>query len=108
MLSKNWWYQEITNNQESIIDTLKSTSGFHQLINSQTRMTNTSSSCIDLIFTSNPSLITEFGIEKSFYADSCHQSIVFGNMNLNVPLPPPYTRKVWDYNKADKTISREV
>ena len=23
-------------------------------------------------------------------------------MNLNVPLPPPYTREVWYYNKADK------
>ena len=65
-------------------------------------MTNTSSSCIDLIFTSNPNLITEFGIEKSLYADSCHHSVVFGKMNLNVPLPPPYTREVWDYNKADK------
>ena len=26
----------------------------------------------------------------------------FGKMNLNVPLPPPYTREVWDYNKADR------
>ena len=65
-------------------------------------MINTSSSCIDLIFTSNPNLITEFVIEKSLYAASCHHSIVFGKMNLNVPVPPPHTREVWDYNKADK------
>ena len=65
-------------------------------------MINTSSSCIDLIFTSKPSLFTEFGIEKSLYTDSCHHSIVFGKMNLNVPLPPPYTHEVWDYNKADR------
>ena len=65
-------------------------------------MTNTSSSCIDLIFTSNPSLFTEFDIEKFLYTDSFHHSIVFGKMNLNAPLPPRYTREVLDYNKADK------
>ena len=68
-------------------------------------MTSTSSSCIDLIFTSNSNLITEFGIEKSLYVDSCHHSIVFGKMNLNVPLFPPYIVEVWDYNKADKKYS---
>ena len=71
-------------------------------------MTNTSSSCINLIFTSNASLITGLGTEKSLYADSCHHSIIFGKMNLNVPLPPPYIREVWDYSKADKKISKEV
>ena len=71
-------------------------------------MTNTSSSCIDLIFILTSSLITEFGIEKSLHTDSCHHSIVFGKMNLNVPLPRPYTREVWNYNKADKKISRKV
>ena len=100
--SKNWWSQDITNSQGSIIDTLTSTSGNHQLINLPSHMANTSSSCNDLIFTSNPNLITEFGIEKSLYADSCHHNIVFGKMNLNVSLPPPYTSEVWDYKKADK------
>ena len=100
--------QDITNSQGSIIDTLTFTSGYHQLINLLTHMTNTHSSCTDLIFISNPSLITEFGIEKSLYVDSFHHSIVYGKLNLNVPLPPSYTREVWDYNKADKKISREV
>ena len=93
---------DITNIQGSVIDALTSTSGYHQLTNSPTPMTNTSSSCTDLSFTSNPSLITEFGIEKSLYTDSCHHGIFFGKMNLSVPLPPPYTREVWDYNKADR------
>ena len=100
--SKNWWFQGITNSQGSIIDTLTPISGYHQLINLPTHMANTSSSCNDLIFTSNANLITELGIEKSLYGDNYHHSIVFGKMNLSVRLPPPYTREVWDYNKADK------
>ena len=75
--SKTWWSQYISNSQGSIIGTFTSTSGYHQLINSPTHMTNTNSSCINLIFTSNASLITEFGIEKFLYADSCYHSIVF-------------------------------
>ena len=38
--STNWWSQDITNSQGSIIDTLTSTSGYHQLINSPSHMTN--------------------------------------------------------------------
>ena len=30
-------------------------------------------------------------------------------MNLNVALPPPYTRELWDYNKADeKNIQKSI
>ena len=76
--SKDWWSQDITNSQASIIDTLTSATGYHQLINLPTLMTSTSSSRIDLIFTSNPNLIIEFGIDKSLYVDSCHHSIAFG------------------------------
>ena len=100
--SNDWWFQGITNSQGSIIDTLTSISNYHQLINLSAHMANTSSSCIDLVFTSNAKLITELGIEKSLYGDGCHHSIVFGMMNLNVLLPPAYTREVWDYNKIDK------
>ena len=65
-------------------------------------MTNTRSFYRDLVFHSNPSYITECGIEKFLYADRCHHNIVFGKINLSDPLPPPYARKVWQYNKADK------
>ena len=72
-------------------------------------MINTSSSCIDLIFTSNPSLITEFGIEKFLYTDGCHHSILFGKMNFNVPLPPPYSSEGSVYNEAGrKNIQRSI
>ena len=105
--SKRLRPQDVTNSHWSIIDTLTSTSGYYRLINLPTHMTNASSSCIDLVFTSNPNLITEFGIEKCLYAGSCHHSIVFGKTNLNVSLPPPYTCDVWDYNKGDKKSIQE-
>ena len=42
--SKNWWSEDITNSRGSITDTFTSTSGYHQLINLPSHMTNTSSS----------------------------------------------------------------
>ena len=72
-------------------------SGYHQLISSTTHMANRSFCCIDLILTSNPSFNTEYGIKKSLYADSCHHGIVFGKMNLKVPLFPLYACELLDY-----------
>ena len=54
----NWWSQNIANSQGSIIGTLTFASRYHKLTSSSTHMTNTSSSCIDLFFTSSTSLVT--------------------------------------------------
>ena len=81
--------------------TILLTAGYYQLINFPTHLTNTSSPCIDLILILNPNLITEFGVGKSLSSDSCHLSVISGKMNLSVPLPPLYTRDVWDFHKAN-------
>ena len=39
---------------------------------------------------------------KNLFMQIVLTSIVFGKMNFNVPLPPPYTRQIWGYKKADK------
>lgn len=62
-----------------------------QLLNFPTRVTNKSSWFIDLSFTVNASLITDYGIKWCFNPDSCNNSITFGKMNLRVPLPSLYT-----------------
>ena len=48
--------------------------GYSQIIDKPTHFTNNSSSCIDLIFTSNPSIVVDSGIEKSLYI-SCHHDM---------------------------------
>ena len=48
--------------------------------------------CIGLIFTSNPSFSAS-GVELSLYEKSHHNSI-YGKINFNVLLPPPYIREV--------------
>ena len=66
-----------------------------------------SSSCIYLIFASNSTYLTT-GIEQSIY-HKCHHNIIYGKLNFDIPLPPPYYRKIWDYKKANtEAIKRDI
>ena len=51
--------------------------GLYQVINKPTP------SCIDLIFTSQPDLITESGVNQSLHLNSQHQ-IIFAKFNLEI------------------------
>ena len=96
------------NSEGREIHSLKSTAGRSQLIDQPTHTTKDSSSCIDLIFTSNHSFISSSGVEVSLF-EKCHHHLIYGKINFNVPLPPPYIREVWDYKKAKvENIQRSI
>ena len=59
-----------------------------------------SSSCIDLIFNSQPNLLIESGVHPSLHPN-CHHQIVFAKFNLDIVYPPPYEREIWHYQKAN-------
>ena len=61
---------------------------------------NNSMSCIDLIFYTNQSVISNYGVDVSIF-DKYHHNIIDGKINICVPLPPTYVREVWDYEKAN-------
>ena len=78
-----------------------------QIINEPTHISNTSSSCIDLIFTSQPNLITDSGVHSSLYPN-CHHQIVFAKLNLHIVYPPPYLREIWHYREAKTGLIRQA
>ena len=94
-----WYRNDSTDTEGSKIDILTSTFGFHQIINEVTHTLNNSSSCIDLIFTSQQNLVTESGVHSSLHAN-CHHQITYVKFNLNVIYPPPYERELWHYKLA--------
>ena len=57
-------------------------------------------SCTDLIFCTNQSVISNHGVDVAIF-DKCHHNIIYGKINIHVPLPPTYVREVWDYEKAN-------
>ena len=56
---KSWNTNDSTSFEGSKIDFLTSSFSFHQIINKPTHILNDSSSCIDLIFTTQPNLVME-------------------------------------------------
>ena len=105
--SKNWYNQDKTSFEGSTIENITSQFGLHQLINEPTHLLQNSSSCIDLIFTSQPNLVIESGVHPSLHPN-CHHQIIFAKFNLKICYPPPYPREVWHYKEADTDLIRRA
>ena len=73
--SHNWCKNDITTSEDKVIENISSRFTLHQVINEPTHILETSPSCIDLIFTSQPNLITESGVHQSLHPNSHHQII---------------------------------
>ena len=63
----------------------------NQIINEPAHVTKNSSTCIDLLFTSQTNLVTELGVHSSLY-QNCHHQISFAKFHLRIFDPPPYER----------------
>ena len=73
-----------------------------------THIINEKSSCIDLLFTTYNKFLCNVGVEQTIY-NKCNHNIIYGLLNLNIPLPPPYYREVWDYkNTGPVCIQRAI
>ena len=75
-------------------------------VNEPTHILPSSSSCIDLIFTDQPSLVVSSGVHPSLHAN-CHHQITYCKLNLKIGYPTPYQRLVWNFNKANITYIRK-
>ena len=89
-----------TSYKDSKIDAITSQFGLQQLINEPTHLVTDSSSCIALIFTSQPNLVMEPGVHSSLHPN-CHHQITFAKFNLKIYYPPPQEQETWHYGKAN-------
>ena len=105
--SNLWYKNDKTTNEGSKIDGIASQFGLHQLINEPSHLTRNASSCIDLIFISQPNLVMQSGVHSSLH-ENCHHQITFAKFNLKIYYPPPYERKVWHYQKANSENIRKA
>ena len=78
----------------------------HQLIDTPPHILPNSESCIYLLFTSQPNLISESGVHASLFPRYNHQ-IIYEKINLKIYYLPPYEKLVWDYTKANITNIRK-
>ena len=91
-----------------MLESVVSFYGLNQLIKDPTHILPTTSSCIDLIFTDQTSMIRDSGVHSSLHPN-CHHQIIFCKLNLKIYYPPSYERVVWNYEKANiGLISRAI
>ena len=102
-----WCNNDITTYEGSKIDGVTSQFGLHQIIKEPTHFIGDSSSCIDLIFTTQPNLVMESGVHSSLHAN-CHHHITFAKFSLKIHYPPPYEREVWYYQKVNVDQIRQA
>ena len=105
--SSNWYRDDITTLEGNEIDYATSLFDQKQLINELTHILGNSSSCIDLVFSSQSNLVKESGVLPSLHPN-CHHQVIFVRFNLVIHYPPPYEREVWHYNLADTELINQA
>ena len=98
-----WCSTNKTTPEGARLDNLTSQYGLTQLLKEPTHISDSYRSCIDLIFTSQPSLVIDFGIHPSLHGN-CHHQAVYSMSDLKIFYPPPYERTVWHYQQADTEL----
>ena len=98
--SNKWSDGDRSTIEESKIDFLSSQFGLSQIIKEPTHILENSSSCIDLIFTTQPNMVLESGVHHSLHQNYHHQ-IIFAKFNLKVYYPPPHERTIFHYSQAN-------
>ena len=86
--SCNWYNHDKTNFEGGTTESITSQFGLHQLINEPTHLLQNSSSCIDLIFTSQPNIVVESGVYPSLHPNCHHQimkqMLILSNKQLTI------------------------
>ena len=72
----NWYKNNINSYEVLKFDTITFQFGLQQTINEPTYLTSDSSSCIELIFTSQPNLAMESDVHSSLHPN-CHHRTIF-------------------------------
>ena len=98
--STQWWENDIENNEGRLFESITSDLGLHQLISEPMHLMGNSKSYIDLMFTDQPNLVIESGVHPSLH-EHCHYQIIYGKLSVSSIALPPYTRRIWHYDKAD-------
>ena len=102
-----WYSKDNSTTGGSKLRLFTSQFGLNQIINEPTHITKNSSTCIDLLFTSQTNLVIESGVHSSLYPN-CHHQIIFAKFDLRIFYPPPYERNVWHYKQANIELIRRA
>ena len=97
--SKDWCSIDITSSEGSELDFFTTQFGISRVIKELTHILDTSRSCIDLIFTSQPNMAIDSSVHVSLHL-SFHHQIIYAKFDLKIFYLPPYGRTVLHFKHA--------
>ena len=77
--SYSWYKHDTTTYEDWKIDVIKSQFGLKHLIQEATHILTDSSSCINVIFTSQPNLVMESGVHSSLH-QNCYNQLIYAKL----------------------------
>ena len=98
---KEWWVGDTDDTQGNLLNEIVTSENLSQLVNEPTHIVGPSRSCIDLVITDQPNLINDCHILPSLHT-RCHHQINHVEISIINPPPPPYIRRIWHYQRANK------
>ena len=99
--SKDWYCHDKSSHEGNAIENVTAQIVLQQIIKEPAHISNTSSSCIDLIFTSQPNLITASGVHSSLYQFLKNWSYILYMLHL-------YLWEIWHYREANTGLIRRA
>ena len=96
----SWKFDDPDTPEGLEINALTSSYGLTQMITDPTHILPYTSTCIDLLFTNQPNMITKSGVLSSLHPN-CHHQIIYAKINFKIIYPPPYERHIWHYTRAN-------
>ena len=88
------WVNDADITEGRFLGEISISNNLEQLVNEPTQ------TCIDLIFTNQKYAFTNVEVLPHSVSRSKH-SILYGEVNFNLPCPLPYRRKPWEYNRTN-------
>ena len=86
---------------------LTSQFGLKHLIQEPKHILTYSSSCVNVIFTSQLYLVMESGVHSSLH-QNCHNQLIYAKINLKVFYLSPYEREIWHYQRTNVDLIQQA
>ena len=99
--SSLFWVNDADTTEGRILGEVFISNNLEQLVNEPAHIHDDgTTTCIDLIFANQKYAFTNVEVLPHRVSQSKHL-IIHGEVNFSLPSPPPYKRKIWDYNRAN-------
>ena len=109
--NSKWWSSDTETFERRTIHSLTTSAGYTQLIDQPMHVIPNSSSCIDLIFASNPNVICNSGIELCLF-NKFHHNLISEELNFIIPNAECIWRSIsivdWNFLFQATSVNREV